>query len=170
MSEQATSSSPLKIFLGSAGVFVIFGFLVLILSGFAGHESAADRAFRGDFDEATTQARIANREEISQAQAAAYDPAKVDKALSGIAKSAPKAAKTDIVVPGSPTFLKQMEEAAQAEAAKEAAKPEAAAPKKEGDAKPQGDAPQKEAAPAPKAEEKPQAEPKPAGEKKPADK
>jgi len=35
------------------------GFLVLILRGYAGHESRADRAYRGDFDEETIRRRLA---------------------------------------------------------------------------------------------------------------
>ena len=160
MSESSTSSnSPLKIFLSAAGVFVIFGFLALILSGYGGNESLEDRAYEGDFDKATIETRWANLEEISSAQAALVSAEKIDAALAEIAKAPAKPSKTDIVVPGSPTFLKQMEASAAADAEKAEEKPE-------GEAKPEEskEAPA-EAAPEKKEETKPADEAKPAPEK-----
>tara|TARA_R110000850_G_scaffold17996_18_gene54639 strand:- start:321 stop:857 length:537 start_codon:yes stop_codon:yes gene_type:complete len=96
-------------FLGGAGILVFFGFIVLILSSRAGHESLADRAFEGDFDAAKTESRWTNLEEVSGAQEALVDSTKVDAAYAALAKSAPAAGKTELIVPGSPTFLKQLE-------------------------------------------------------------
>ncbi|MDP4938041.1 MAG: hypothetical protein NWR21_01890, partial [Verrucomicrobiales bacterium] len=101
-----------KLVLGTLGIFVIFGFLALILSGYAGNESLEDRAYMGDFTPEVTAQRWANLEEIEKAQGALVDQAKVDAALAALVSAAPKAEATAIVVPGSPTFLKQMEQPA----------------------------------------------------------
>ncbi|MDA8908770.1 hypothetical protein N9I65_01190 [bacterium] len=138
MSNQASStSSPFKVFLGAMGVFVFFGFLALILSGYAGHESLEDRAYMGEFDAETIQQRWANLEEIETAQSSLLDEKKVAAEMTALVKNAPKAAKSSVVVPGSPTFMKQIEEASApkeeapakpAEAAKPAAPATPAAP------------------------------------------
>lgn len=159
MSDQAPStSSPLKVFLGAMGVFVFFGFLVLILSGYAGHESIEDRAYMGVFDTETIEQRWANLEEIETTQSGLLDEEKVAKAMASLSKKAPKATKSSVVVPGSPTFMKQMEEAS-------SPAPEDAPKSDEVEAKPKKAAPQpaKEAPKAPKAdrkEAKPKAAPK----------
>lgn len=169
MSQSSTASGiPFKYFLGSIGLFAVFGFLALILSGFAGHETLEERSYKGEFSAEVKEARWANLEEVSAAQEALVDSKKVDAALAAIAKSPAKAAKTAAVVPGSPTFMKQMEaEAAKAAAAEEAAKKEAApAPKVEKPkAAPAPNAKEAEAAPAPKKEE---AKPAPKKEAVPA--
>ncbi|MDA7921194.1 hypothetical protein N9Z18_01845 [Verrucomicrobiales bacterium] len=108
------SESKVKRFFGTLGIFVFFGFLALILFQYAGSDSLEDRAARGDFDEATTQARWDNLKSVTEAQAVDQD--KIAAAMKTVAKVAAKPAKTDIVVPGSPTFLKQMEAAAKPEA------------------------------------------------------
>lgn len=100
-----------KLVLGTIGIFVLFGFLTLILFGYVGHESLEDRAFRGDFTPEVTAQRWANFEEVQGNQSALVDEAKVEAALDALVKAAPKAEATTIVVPGSPTFLKQMEQA-----------------------------------------------------------
>jgi 2-oxoglutarate dehydrogenase E2 component (dihydrolipoamide succinyltransferase) len=83
----------------------------------------------GEFTEEATKLRWDNFKEVKEAQNALVDPAKVKSALEAIAKSAPKPAPTDLVVPGSPTFLKQMEQqAAPAPAAPGAAPGAAPAP------------------------------------------
>jgi ferredoxin-NADP reductase len=167
MSQPSTTSGiPFKYFLGSIGLFAVFGFLALILSGFAGHETLEERSYQGEFSTEVKEARWANLEEVSAAQAALVDSKKIDSALASIAKSPAKAAKTATVVPGSPTFMKQMEaEAAKAAAAEEAAKKEAAPAPKADEAAPAPAPKQEEAKPAvsPKAEEA-----KPAPEKKAA--
>jgi hypothetical protein len=70
-----------KLVLGTLGIFVFFGFLALILSGYVGHESLEDRAYMGDFTPEVTAQRWANLEEIEKAQGALVDQAKVDAAL-----------------------------------------------------------------------------------------
>ncbi len=107
-----TCCSKPKLVLGTLGIFAVFGFLVLILSGYVGRESLEDRAYMGDFSPEVTAQRWANLEEIEKAQSLLVDQAKVDAALEALVKSAPKAEATPIVVPGSPTFLKQMEQPA----------------------------------------------------------
>ena len=101
-----------KLVLGTLGIFVIFGFLALILSGYVGNESLEDRAYMGDSTPEVSAQRWANFEEIEKAQDALVDQAKVDAALAALVGAAPKAEATAIVVPGSPTFLKQMEQPA----------------------------------------------------------
>lgn len=164
MSDQAQNSSPVKAFFVAAAIFLSFGFVILILSGAAGHGSVEEKAYEGEFDSATVEARWKNLEDVTAAQQGMVDAKKVDAALASLSKSSPKAAKSGVVVPGSPTFLKQMEEeAAKAAAAEEAKKkaeaekkPEAPAKTEEGAAKPapapeaKKEEPAKEAAPAPK--------------------
>jgi len=93
-------------------IFALFGFLALILSGQLGAKNPENRAYMGEFTEEATKLRWENFKEVKEAQNALVDPAKVKSALEAIAKSAPKPAPTDLVVPGSPTFLKQMEQQA----------------------------------------------------------
>ena len=93
-------------------IFALFGFLALILSGQLGAKNPENRAYMGEFTEEATKLRWDNFKEVKEAQNALVDPAKVKSALEAIAKSAPKPAPTDLVVPGSPTFLKQMEKQA----------------------------------------------------------
>lgn len=93
-------------------IFALFGFLALILSGQLGTKSPENRAYMGEFTEEATKLRWDNFKEVKEAQNALVVPAKVKSALEAIAKSAPKPAPTDLVVPGSPTFLKQMEQQA----------------------------------------------------------
>lgn len=160
MSNQTSStSSPLKVFLGAMGVFVFFGFLALILSGYAGHESIEDRAYLGEFDAETIQQRWENLEAVETAQAELLDEAKVTAAMAALVKNAPKAAKTTIVVPGSPTFLKQMEEASAPAVA-----PDAPAAAEEKKSEPAADKPAPEAKPAPADKPAPEAKPAPAGD------
>ncbi len=68
----------------------------------------------GEFTAEATQLRWTNLKEVNEAQTGLVNPDKVNAALEALAKSPPKPAATDIVVPGSPTFLKQMEQAAAA--------------------------------------------------------
>jgi hypothetical protein len=152
-----SSATSFKYIVGTLGLFAVFGFLALVLSGFAGRESIEERAYMGSFSPDIIEARWANREEVDASQAALVDESKMDKALVAVAKSPVASAATDIVVPGSPTFLKQMEEQAATDAKKEAAAADA----------------KKEAAPEPKpdaalAETKKEAAPKPAEAKAPA--
>ena len=110
-----SSDSPVsrvKTFLAAGGVLVVFGFLALIMMGSAGHESPEDKAYKGDFDAATTQQRWANLSEVEAAQESLLDGAKVKAAMTAVMGGAGKAAATEVVVPGSPTFLKQAEAAA----------------------------------------------------------
>src|SRR5690606_27041972 len=128
-----------KLILGAFGIFVFFGFLALILFGYVGRESPEDRAAKGDFTPEVTAQRWANLEEITEAQSALVDEAKVEAALEALVKAAPKPEATTIVVPGSPTFLKQLEQAESPAEEKPAA--EAAAPEKPAEAKPAADQP-----------------------------
>ncbi len=122
MSDQSQSnSSSAKALLTGVAILVSFGFIVLILTSNSGRESVEDIAYKGEFTAEVTETRWANLEEVTAAQDALVDPAKVDAAFKELAKNPPAAAKSDIVVPGSPTFMKQAEEAA---AATEAAKAE----------------------------------------------
>jgi hypothetical protein len=107
-----SSDSPVsraKVLLAAAGVLVVFGFLTLILMGSAGHESPEDKAYKGDFDTATTQQRWDNLAEVKAAQDSLVDEAKVKAAMLAVIKGATKESPTAVVVPGSPTFLKQAE-------------------------------------------------------------
>ncbi|NRB74099.1 MAG: hypothetical protein HRU46_07050 [Verrucomicrobiales bacterium] len=124
MSDQSQSnSSSAKALLTGVAILVSFGFIVLILTSNSGRESVEDIAYKGEFTAEVTEARWANLEEITAAQEALVDPAKVDAAFKDLAKNPPAAAKSDIVVPGSPTFMKQAEEAVAATEAAKAEKP-----------------------------------------------
>ncbi len=142
----------LKAVLWTLVIFALFGFLALILSGRLETKNPENRAFQGEFTKETTQQRWANLAEVAEAQSALVDETKLAAALASIAKSPEKPAATELVVPGSPTFLKQMEQSAapKAEAPKTEA-PKAEAPKAEA---PKAEAPKAEApkAEAPKAE------------------
>jgi hypothetical protein len=133
-------------------IFALFGFLALIVSGRLGAKSPENRAYMGEFTAEATKLRWDNLKEVKDAQTALVDPAKVKGALEALAKSAPKPAATDIVVPGSPTFLKQMEQqaAAAAPATPAPATPAPAAPAPATPA-PATPAPAAPAAPAPAA-------------------
>ena len=140
------------------GIFVVFGFLALILSGFAGHGSVEEKVFQGEFSKEVTEARWKNLEGIQTAQEGVLDQGKVESAYSKVISSASKPAKTEHVIPGSPTFLKQAEE----QAAPAADAPPA--PKTEGGAAPAAKPAAEKPAPAQPAAEKPAAP----AEKKPA--
>ena len=113
MSDQAQSnSSQMKTLLTGLAIFVSFGFVVLILTSNFGRESIEDRAYMGDFSEETIETRWANLEEVTSAQEALVDMSKVDAAMRELAGNVLDAAKSDIVVPGSSTFMKQAEAAA----------------------------------------------------------
>ncbi len=131
----SSSLIPFKQIVGTLGLFAVFGFLASVLSGFAGRESIEEREYKGAFSPEVTEARWANREEIDAAQAKLFDADKVSKALAAIAKSPAAPSESAIVVPGSPTFLKQMKEQSatdtEKEAAPEPAKPKDAPPAKE---------------------------------------
>lgn len=107
-------------------IFLLFGFLALILAGRLSSKNPENRAYLGEFAEETTQQRWDNLNEVSEAQSALVDQARVAAALTALANSTPRAEKTDLVVPGSPTFLKQMEQ--QAAPAEAAGQPTAPAP------------------------------------------
>lgn len=168
----------IKMILGTLGIFVVFGFLALILSGFAGNESAEERAYKGEFSKETTEARWANLEEVQAAQTEAFDQAKVDAALEKIGSTVAKPAKTAIVVPGSPTFLKQSEQPAEAPAEAPAEKKEpaekgepkkdgpAVEPKAAGEAAPEKETPKPEPVNAPEEKAKAKGDAKPKGEAK----
>lgn len=133
-------------------IFALFGFLALILSGQLGTKSPENRAYMGEFTEEATKLRWDNFKEVKEAQNALVDPAKVKSALEAIAKSAPKPAPTDLVVPGSPTFLKQMEQQAAPAPAAPGAAPAPAAPAPAATTTPApAPAPSQPAAPAPAA-------------------
>jgi hypothetical protein len=133
-------------------IFALFGFLALILSGQLGAKNPENRAYMGEFTEEATKLRWDNFKEVKEAQNALVDPAKVKSALEAIAKSAPKPAPTDLVVPGSPTFLKQMEQQAAPAPAAPGAAPAPAAPAPAATTTPApAPAPSQTAAPAPAA-------------------
>lgn len=147
-----------KAVLWTLGLFALFGFLALILTGQLGSKSPENRAYQGVFPPERTAERWANLEEVKSAQSALLDEAKVSAALQALAKSPAKPETTDLVVPGSPTFLKQMEQAAAAEAKPAEAKPAPAAEVKPAEAKPAEAKPESEAKPAaPAAPAKPDA-------------
>jgi hypothetical protein len=104
-------SNP-KMLLGTLALFVGFGFLALILFGFVGNESVEDRAYKGEFTPEVTNQRWANLEEVKASQSELVDEAKLTAALASLAKAPAKPEPSGIVVPGSPTFLKQAEQAA----------------------------------------------------------
>ena len=133
-------------------IFALFGFLALILSGQLGAKNPENRAYMGEFTEEATKLRWDNFKEVKEAQNALVDPAKVKSALEAIAKSAPKPAPTDLVVPGSPTFLKQMEQQAAPAPAAPGAAPAPAVPAPAATTTPApAPAPSQPAAPAPAA-------------------
>lgn len=118
MNQPAPSTAKhLRVVLGALAVLFGFAILAAILLTRDGGQDARALTAAGDFDEATTEARWKNREEVEAAQAEALDEGKLDKAIESVIASAgdAKPAKTEVVVPGSETFLKQ-----QAAAAKEA--------------------------------------------------
>jgi len=148
------NSSSFRVVLSALVVFLGFGFVTnAILCRSIGHETVQDRAAAGVFDEATISLRQQNLDEVSTAQNALVNRKGITAAEKQIAANAAsmKASKTEMVVPGSPTFLKQMKAAsAAAEAKKKAEAPKKAVP-----------------VPAPKpAEKKPAATPKKAAPKK----
>ena len=147
----------------AAGLLVVFGFLVLILSNFATQESLEERAYRGDFDAETVQVRWDNLGAIEAEQAKVYDADKVKKAMASVVTAKTSSAPSDVVVPGSPTFMKQMEAASQETAPDPAAKEEKAEAEGAGQKPAPADKPSagKESKPKP-AEAKPKAEGKPA--------
>jgi hypothetical protein len=124
MSNSNQSSKASNVFFG-AGLLVVFGFLVLILSNYATRESLEERAYRGDFDAATIEARWENLKAVQAEQAGLYDAVKVEKAMAAVVASQAQAAPSDVVVPGSPTFMKQMEQASQEAAPQEEESPAA---------------------------------------------
>lgn len=147
--------SNLKQVLWTLAIFALFGFLALIVTGRLDSKSPANRAFEGEFTDATTRQRWANFKEVGEAQRALVDPAKVAAALEVIAKAPAKPEPSTVVMPGSPTFLKQMEQ----QAAPAPAAPGAAAP-----AKPAAPAPAPaQTAPAPQAPAAPANAPKASG-------
>lgn len=162
MSNSNQSSNASNVFFG-AGLLVVFGFLVLILSNFATRESLEERAYKGDFDAATIESRWENLKSVTAEQAEKFDAEKVEKAMAAVSASKTKPAASGVVVPGSPTFMKQMEQASQEAAAEESASTES-----EESPSPEKVAPEAgETAPA--AEEKPKSKKekvKPAPEKK----
>ena len=159
MSERKeTSISGSRVFLGSLIALFGFGLLVAFVIAAGPGESSIDRTKAGDFDEATTEARWNNLKEVSAAQETAVDSAALKKAVADVIKksASSKAAKTELVVPGSPTFLKQ----APAPAAPADAKTDAPA-----DA--ETDAPAADAAPEAKAQPAPDSAPKADSEETP---
>ena len=112
MSDQTSpNNSQTKTLLSGLAILVSFGFVVLILTSNFGRESIEDRAYMGDFSEETIQTRWANLEEVTASQQALVDPTKIDTAIKSLVGDIPAAAKSDIVVPGSPTFMIQTEAA-----------------------------------------------------------
>lgn len=97
-------------------LFSLFGFLAFILTGNLHSRKPEDRAYQGMFSDETTQARWANLKEIEEAQSGLVDQAKLDAALKALAANVPAPASTELVVPGSPTFLKQSAQPAPAPA------------------------------------------------------
>lgn len=146
MSNSSPSATASDIFF-AAGLLIVFGFLVVILANFAEKESLEERAYRGDFDAETIATRWTNLEEVTAAQTQSLDEVKLAKAMDVVAETKAAPAASDIVVPGSPTFMKQMEKAAE--------KTEAAEPEKSAPAGETGSAPAKKEAP----EGKPEATP-----------
>lgn len=161
MNDSGSSCCPNpKAVLWTLAIFAAFGFLVLILTGRLGPASPENKAFAGEFTAETTALRLANRKEVDEAQAGLVDAAKVDAAFAALAKAPAKPAATQVLVPGSPTFLKQAEQSA-APATPTDAKAAPAAP--DAKAAPEAKAPDApaKAAPAP-APAKPAAAPAPA--------
>lgn len=172
----------IKMILGTLGIFVVFGFLALILSGFAGNESPEDRAYKGEFSEEIIETRWKNLEEVETAQSEVYDEAKVNAAMEKIMSSVAEPKKTGIVVPGSPTFLKQSEQpAAPAEGESSEPAPEDSEEKQEsnegvspgikpaapGSAAPKEEQPKPGPVNAPESNAKPKGAPKEEGAKEP---
>lgn len=144
MSNSNQSSKASNIFF-AAGLLVVFGFLGLIFSNFATKESLEERAYRGDFDAATIETRWENLKTVNTEQAEKFDAEKVQQAMAAVVAEKAAPSPSEVVVPGSPTFMKQMEEASQ-----ESAAPEEAAPEKP--------AAETEDSPAPSEEKKPEGE------------
>ncbi len=125
--------SGLKALLTALVVFLGVGIIAaIVFCSASGHESVQDKAARGVFNQKTIDSRNQNLAEVTAAQSAlvnSEDIVAAEKQLIASAASM-KPAKSDLVVPGSPTFLKQMEaaSAASAEAKKKAEAPKKAPP------------------------------------------
>lgn len=104
-------SNPKQV-LWTLAIFGLFGFLALIVSGRLDSKNPVNRAYEGEFTDARTKERWANLDEVKGAQSALVDEAKVAAALEALAKAPAQPAPTDVVVPGSPTFLKQSQQPA----------------------------------------------------------
>jgi hypothetical protein len=117
MSDSSKPCCPnLKQVLWTLAIFGLFGFLALIVSGRLDSKNPVNRAYEGEFTDERTRERWANLDEVKSAQASLVDHAKVDAALEALAKAPAKPTATDVVVPGSPTFLKQSQQPAPAAA------------------------------------------------------
>ena len=126
--------------LTSLAVFLGFGVLsTFVFCWGSGHVSVQDKAAKGIFDAETVTRRTNAVAEAKLAQAALVDRDAItaaEKAIAASPAASKKAVKTDLVVMGSPTFMKQMKAATAAaeatkkkeEAAKKAVAPKPAAP------------------------------------------
>ncbi len=115
MSEKRESAvTGSRIFIGSVVALFGFGLLVTLVVASGTGQTPIDRTAAGDFDAETTKLRWKNLDEVSSAQSAALDQDALDKAMSAVIQesASAKATKTELVVPGSPTFLKQAAAAA----------------------------------------------------------
>lgn len=110
-SSKPCCSNPKQV-LWTLAIFGLFGFLALIVSGRLDSRNPVNRAYEGEFTDMRTKERWVNLDEVKGAQSALVDPAKVAAALEALAKAPATPAPTDVVVPGSPTFLKQSQQPA----------------------------------------------------------
>ncbi|MEM7599933.1 MAG: hypothetical protein AAF357_00795 [Verrucomicrobiota bacterium] len=105
-SKQANIRQRGKFLLSAILVLVFFGFVTVILSGFAGRETVADRVYMGDFTEEQIEQRWANLEEVKKEQAEVYSESAVSEAMTVLASAkTPTPETSEFVAPGTPTAL-----------------------------------------------------------------
>ncbi|NNE92537.1 MAG: hypothetical protein HKN23_12895 [Verrucomicrobiales bacterium] len=107
--------------------FLSFGLLAGLVIYITGVEDPAAASVKGVFPEKVIAQREANLEEVTAAQAALVDEAKIEAAMQSVISGATKEKPSEAAVPGSPTDLKNQAAAAAEAAAKKAAEEEASA-------------------------------------------
>jgi|GEM_PF-3062104 len=104
-----TAGSRYGVFIITVVILLSFALLTgVLLSGFR-VRSAIDRTGMGVFDEETVQRRVDNLATTKEEQAKVYSEEKVEAAMEKVVAELSKkeATKTEMTVPGSPTFLPQ---------------------------------------------------------------
>lgn len=126
-------------------VLAVFGVATYLMFGAMDLKQPVERTYGGDFSTEVSEQRLRNREMVDEEQSGSFDAAEVSAELSKI-KPAP-AAKSGVVVPGSPTALGGAQAPAETEVKEEAETKAAPEPDKSTDA-PEAAAEKAEPAPA----------------------